>query len=64
MGYVCMNVGVKVRSALLTAVARKALHMGHLSSETAGDVVAAVATDVGKVYDGLQVRGRIEQHAS
>jgi hypothetical protein len=56
MGYVCMNVGVKVRAALLTAVARKALHMGRLSGESASDVVNAVATDVGKVYDGLQVR--------
>ena len=56
MGFACMSVGVKVRAALLTAVTRKALHMGRLGGDTAGDVVSAVATDVGKVYDGLQVR--------
>lgn len=56
MGYICMNTGVKVRSVLLTAVTRKAIYLSKVSVETSADIVNFVANDIGKVYDGLQVR--------
>jgi len=56
MGYACMAAGVKVRAVLLTAVTRKALAAAKVSAADAGNVVSLVANDVGKVYDGMQVR--------
>lgn len=55
MTFTCLQVGVKVRAALLMALARKALHTSHLGSGTEGDIVSAVANDISKVYDAMQV---------
>jgi hypothetical protein len=58
MGFTCMCVGIKVRGALVAAVGRKALHSGYLGADTEANVVDAVAGDISKVYDALQVRAQ------
>ena len=58
MGYICMSQGVKVRAALATAITRKAISLTEISAENTADVVGFMANDLGKVYDGMQVRLR------
>jgi len=54
MGFICMTTGIKVRSALINAICRKAFIMAQVKKETVADIVAFVATDAQKVYDGMQ----------
>jgi ATP-binding cassette subfamily C (CFTR/MRP) protein 1 len=49
MGYCCIKLGIKVRAALITTVARKCYNMAHLSKETSIAAVGFVATDINKV---------------
>lgn len=43
MAFGCLNVGIRARAALTTAVARKCYSMAYLTSETASEAVSFVA---------------------
>ena len=57
MGYLCVESGLKVRTALSNAICRKAFAMAHIHAEDAADVVNFMASDLMKVYNGMQVGG-------
>jgi ATP-binding cassette, subfamily C (CFTR/MRP), member 1 len=54
MGWGCMTTGVKVRAAITDAVCSKAFIMESVTKETITDVVTFVASDINKVYEGMQ----------
>jgi hypothetical protein len=58
MGYLCVASGLQVRTALSNAICRKAFAMAHIHAEDAADVVSFMASDLMKVYNGMQVRQR------
>lgn len=54
MGYGVLNVGIRVRAALITAVARKCYSMASMTKETNAQAVAFVANDINKIFEGIQ----------
>ena len=48
MAFGCLRVGIKVRGALTTALARKCFNMAHLTKDTASKAVSFVANDINK----------------
>lgn len=54
MAYGVLQVGIRARAALTTAVARKCYGMAHLTKETAADAVGFVANDINKIFEGIQ----------
>ncbi len=54
MAFGCLSVGIRVRAALTTIIARKCYNMAHLTKETASDAVGFVATDINKIFEGIQ----------
>ncbi len=54
MSYGCMKVGIKVRSALVNAICRKSFSMASITKEASADCVSFVASDIQKLYDGMQ----------
>jgi ATP-binding cassette, subfamily C (CFTR/MRP), member 1 len=54
MGWLCMNVGVQVRGALTAMICKKSFSMAHITKEMTADAVSFVASDVSKVFDGIQ----------
>ncbi len=54
MTYICMTVGIKVRSALIYATCKKAFSMAQINKDQASDVVSFVASDISKIFDGMQ----------
>jgi ATP-binding cassette, subfamily C (CFTR/MRP), member 1 len=56
MSFGCMSVGVAVRSALVNAICRKSFAMASITKEDSSDCVSFVASDIQKVFDGIQVR--------
>jgi ATP-binding cassette, subfamily C (CFTR/MRP), member 1 len=55
MSFGCMSVGVAVRSALVNAICRKSFAMASITKEDSSDCVSFVASDIQKVFDGIQV---------
>jgi hypothetical protein len=49
MGYGCMNVGVRVKAALINSVCKKAFSMHSITQSQAADAVSFVASDITKV---------------
>jgi ATP-binding cassette subfamily C (CFTR/MRP) protein 1 len=49
-----MNVGVQVRGALTAMICKKSFSMAHITKELTADAVSFVASDVTKVFDGIQ----------
>ena len=64
MGYLCVESGLKVRTALSNAICRKAFAMAHIHAEDAADVVNFMASDLMKVYNGMQVGGGVHALAA
>ncbi|KAJ9510651.1 hypothetical protein QJQ45_027539, partial [Haematococcus lacustris] len=56
MTYGCMTVGVSVRAALTNAICRKSFAMASITKEMASDAVSFVASDITKIFDGIQAR--------
>jgi ATP-binding cassette, subfamily C (CFTR/MRP), member 1 len=54
MGDICLRVGIKIRAALVSAVAKKAFTMASVTQELSADIISFVASDIHKVYDGIQ----------
>lgn len=54
MTFGCLQVGIRARAALTTAVANKCYSMAHLTKETAADAVGFVAQDISKIFEGIQ----------
>lgn len=54
MAFNCLSVGIKARAALTTMIARKCYNMAHLTKETAAEAVGFVASDINKVFEGIQ----------
>jgi ATP-binding cassette subfamily C (CFTR/MRP) protein 1 len=54
LSYISVRTGIRVRAALTASVARKCLNMAHLTKETAADAVGFVASDINKIFDGIQ----------
>ncbi len=54
MAFGCLNVGIRCKAALTTAIARKCYNMAHLNKDTAAEVVSFVASDIGKIFEGIQ----------
>ncbi|GBF87685.1 hypothetical protein Rsub_00396 [Raphidocelis subcapitata] len=54
MAFGCLGVGIRARAALTTIVARKCYSMAHLTKETAAEAVSFVATDINKIFEGMQ----------
>ncbi|GAB4815837.1 hypothetical protein N2152v2_002883 [Parachlorella kessleri] len=54
MAFGCLQVGIRVRAALTTVVARKCYNMAHLTKETAAEAVSFVANDINKIFEGCQ----------
>ena len=54
MGYGVLNVGIRVRAALITAVSRKCYSMASMTKETNAQAVAFVANDINKIFEGIQ----------
>jgi hypothetical protein len=50
MGDICLRVGIKMRAALVSAVAKKAFTMASVKKELTADIVAFVASDIHKVF--------------
>ena len=55
MSFGCMQVGVKSRAALLNAICRKSFAMSSITKKDASDCVSFVASDLQKVFEGIQV---------
>jgi hypothetical protein len=53
MADICMRVGLRARAALTTAVSKKAFMMASANSETRGEIVQFVSTDINRVYMGI-----------
>lgn len=53
MGDQCVRAGIKIRSAMMTAVYRKTFALASVHNEGAGNVVSLVSTDCSKLYDGV-----------
>lgn len=49
-----MNVGIQVRAALTAMICKKSFSMAHITKELTADAVSFVATEVPKVFDGIQ----------
>lgn len=54
MAYNCLKVGIRARAALTTMIARKCYNMAHLTKDTAAEAVGFVASDINKVFEGIQ----------
>lgn len=54
MAFNCLKVGIKARAALTTMIARKCYNMAHLTKDTAAEAVGFVASDINKVFEGIQ----------
>jgi hypothetical protein len=54
MAFGCLRVGIRCRAALTTAIARKCYNMAHLDKDTAATAVGFVASDVNKIFEGIQ----------
>jgi hypothetical protein len=54
MAYGCLTVGIRCKAALTTAIARKCYNMAHLTKDTAAEAVGFVASDIGKIFEGIQ----------
>ncbi|KAG2424609.1 hypothetical protein HXX76_014334 [Chlamydomonas incerta] len=52
MGYICMNVGIRARAALVQAVTHKSFRLNSVRADQAASIVNFVASDVQKIYDG------------
>lgn len=53
MGDACVRAGIKIRSALMTAVYRKTFALSSIHNEGSGNVVSLVSTDCSKLYEGV-----------
>lgn len=54
MGFGVLNIGIKVRAALITAITRKCYSMATLTKEVNAQAVAFVANDINKIFEGIQ----------
>ncbi|KAG2500519.1 hypothetical protein HYH03_001296 [Edaphochlamys debaryana] len=54
MGYICMQVGIRVRASLVQAVTHKAFRLNTIRGDQAAAIVNFVASDIQKIYDGAQ----------
>eukprot|EP00195_Chlamydomonas_chlamydogama_P017010 CAMPEP_0202892328 /NCGR_PEP_ID=MMETSP1392-20130828/2051_1 /ASSEMBLY_ACC=CAM_ASM_000868 /TAXON_ID=225041 /ORGANISM="Chlamydomonas chlamydogama, Strain SAG 11-48b" /LENGTH=230 /DNA_ID=CAMNT_0049576225 /DNA_START=77 /DNA_END=766 /DNA_ORIENTATION=+ len=54
MTFGCMKIGLSMRAALTNAICRKSFAMASITKEAASDAVSFVASDLSKVYDGIQ----------
>jgi hypothetical protein len=57
MGYVCMQVGIRARAALVRCVTQKAFRLSTVRQDESAKIVNFVASDIQKVYDAALVRG-------
>ena len=55
MAFGCLQCGIKARGALLNAVCQKSFRLNSIEQDRAADVVSFVASDINKVFDGMQV---------
>jgi hypothetical protein len=56
MGYICMQVGIRTRAALVQAVTNKAFRLNSVRADQAASIVNFVSSDIQKLYDGAMVR--------
>jgi ABC-type multidrug transport system fused ATPase/permease subunit len=54
MAFNCLRVGIRARAALTTMIARKCYNMAHLTKDTAAEAVGFVASDINKIFEGIQ----------
>lgn len=54
MGDCCVRTGIKIRSALMTAVYKKTFSLTSVHNEGSGSVGSLVSTDCSKMYEGVQ----------
>jgi len=54
MGFGVLNVGIRVRAALITAITRKCYSMAAMTKEVNAQAVAFVANDINKIFEGVQ----------
>ncbi|KAG2500538.1 hypothetical protein HYH03_001315 [Edaphochlamys debaryana] len=54
MGYICMQVGIRVRASLVQAVTHKAFRLNTVRGDQAAAIVNFVASDIQKIFDGAQ----------
>ncbi|GLC48313.1 hypothetical protein PLESTB_000082600 [Pleodorina starrii] len=52
MGYICMQVGIRARAALVQAVTHKAFRLNTVRADEAAAIVNFVSSDIQKIYDG------------
>ncbi len=55
MGYICTQVGIRARAALVQAVTHKAFRLNSVRADQAASIVNFVASDIQKIYDGALV---------
>uniref|UniRef100_A0A7S0R9V8 Uncharacterized protein n=1 Tax=Chlamydomonas leiostraca TaxID=1034604 RepID=A0A7S0R9V8_9CHLO len=54
MTYGCVTVGISMRAALINCICRKSFGMASITKEMASDAVSFVASDINKIFDGIQ----------
>lgn len=54
MGWTCLNVGIRMRSALVASICKKSFNMAKITKENQADAVSFVASDIHKIFDGVQ----------
>ncbi|GLC60118.1 hypothetical protein PLESTB_001575900 [Pleodorina starrii] len=52
MGYICMQVGIRARAALVQAVTHKAFRLSSVRADQSAAIVNFVSSDIQKIYDG------------
>ena len=56
MGFICMQVGIRARAALVQAVTHKSFRLNTVRADQAASIVSFVSSDIQKIYDGAMVR--------
>ncbi len=56
MGDYCLRVGIKIRAALTSAVAKKAFAMESVKKELSAEIVSFIATDIHKACPHRSLR--------
>ncbi|KXZ54551.1 hypothetical protein GPECTOR_4g616 [Gonium pectorale] len=52
MGFICMQVGIRARAALVQAVTHKAFRLSSVRADQAAAIVNFVSSDIQKIFDG------------
>ncbi|GLC36807.1 hypothetical protein PLESTM_000504000 [Pleodorina starrii] len=52
MGFICMQVGIRARAALVQAVTHKAFRLSSVRADQSAAIVNFVSSDIQKIYDG------------